>query len=331
MIDALSSEQRGFTLDSLHGARNQVVMASDCTVFRRRSALYRTVLACALTAGCNSLLDNVEHDVALGDAAAIPSSRDAGPDGITGATDSAADDSAANESGVADWDAQDTDALTPIVDAGSETGGGDGDGPPIAFVQVASHDTKTSVTTVHVPYSGAQHAGDFDIVVVGWTDPTNSIRSVSDSAGNAYTLAAPLSSTSGVALAIYYAAHIAAAASNTVTIDFDIDDFPCITLLEYSGVSQVDQHASGTGSSDTASSGAVVTSVARELLIGAGEPDQNRNEFFATAGAGFNERALTNISGMLVEDSIVSQAGSYTATGGLTNASAWVMQIVTFK
>ena len=307
-------------------------MASDCTVGRERSAFYRTALACVLAAGCNSLLDNAEHDVAPGDAAVFPSSRDAGPDRVSGATDSAATDWDATESGAAEWDADGADAPSAIVDAGAETGGGETDGPPIAFVQVASHDTKTSVTTVHVPYSAAQHAGDLDVVVVGWTDPTNAIRSVSDSAGNAYLLAAPSSSsTSGVALAIYYAANIAGAASNTVTIDFDVDDFPCITLLEYAGVSQVDQHASGAGSSITASSGAVVTSLARELLIGAGEPDQNKNEFFASAGAGFNERALTNISGMLVEDSIVSSTGSYTATGGLTNSSAWVMQIVSFK
>jgi hypothetical protein len=220
------------------------------------------------------------------------------------------------------------------VDAGAAddaSGAGDGGVTPIAFVQVASRDSKNSVTTVSATYSSPQRAGDLNVVVVGWSNPSHGVASISDSAGNSYALAAGPASTSGVALAVYFARGIAGSTSNTLTVDFDSDDFPCLAILEYSGVSQVDQSAPGTGSGDMASTATVTTSTPRELVFGAGEPDQNASANFANAGSGFTKRVITSVSGMTAEDMVVSQVGSYAASGTLDSSSGWVMQVVTFK
>jgi hypothetical protein len=229
----------------------------------------------------------------------------------------------------------DQDGSGVTVDAPSTTDGagdtGDGSVTPIEFVQVASSDSQNPVTTVSATYPRPQRAGDFDVVVVGWSDASHAVASIADTAGNSYALAAAPVSTSGVALAVYFARGISASTSDTVTVDFDSADVLCLAILEYSGVSQVDQSAPGTGSGAMASTGTVTTSAARELVFGAGEPDQNATANFATAGSGFTKRAITSISGMIAEDMIVSQPGSYSASGTLDVSSGWVMQVVTFK
>jgi hypothetical protein len=273
-------------------------------------------------AGCNSLLGNSEHGVAPDDASTIHSV-DGGSVGDSGSSET--------DAGVGERDAQRADAQEGTSDGGTDADEDDGALPPIEFVQVADYDSKSSAATASVTYSSPQQAGDLDVVVVGWSDPSHTIRAISDKAGNSYALAAAQASTTGATLAIYFAANIAGAASNTVTVDLDGSDYPCVAILEYSGVTQVDRTAMGTGSSNTASTATVMTSLPRELVFGAGEPDQNGTTNFASAGAGFNERIITGISGMLAEDAITSEAGTYAATAGLTSVSPWVMQVVTFK
>lgn len=290
-------------------------------------ALSKILIGCIVITGCNSVLANTEHDFAAADA----SSRrgDAGVDAHVGGGSLGDDDAS-----VDDRDVQTEDApvgVAPDADEGDVDVGDGGAAAPIAFVQVASRDTKNHTTTVSVDYSKPQRSGDLAVVVVGWSDPKNTVRGVADSAGNTYRLAAPAESTSGVALAIYYAVPIVAASVNTVTVDMDNDDYPCVAIAEYSGVTALDQTVAASGSSSDTSSGAVTTAFARELLLGAGEPDQNGNEDFTSAGSGFDERVITSVSGMLVEDRIVSQTGSYAATGSLSAHSGWVMQIATFR
>jgi hypothetical protein len=74
-----------------------------------------------------------------------------------------------------------------------------------------------------------------------------------------------------------------------------------------------------------------MTSAARELVFGAGEPDQNASAHFANAGSGFTQRVITPVSGMIAEDMVVSQVGSYAASGTLDSPSGWGMLVVTFK
>jgi hypothetical protein len=73
---------------------------------------------------------------------------------------------------------------------------------PPAFVQVNAATPQTSQSSVAVTYTRAQVAGDTNIVAIGWNNTTSTITSVTDSAGNAYQLAVPTATGSGVSQAI---------------------------------------------------------------------------------------------------------------------------------
>jgi hypothetical protein len=94
------------------------------------------------------------------------------------------------------------------------------------------------------------------------------------SAGNAYRLAVPKSSASVISQAIRCASNIkaAAAGANTVTVTFSASTpYVDIRALEYGGLDPVnpfDVGSSGSGNSTSASSGAVTTTAASELIFG---------------------------------------------------------------
>ena len=117
---------------------------------------------------------------------------------------------------------------------------------PPAFVQVKAATPQTSQSSVKVTYSGAQTAGDTNILAIGWNNTTSNITSVSDSAGNAYRLAVGPARGTGVSQAIYYASNIkaAAAGTNTVTVKFNAaTPYVDIRALEYSGLDSVNPAA----------------------------------------------------------------------------------------
>jgi hypothetical protein len=200
------------------------------------------------------------------------------------------------------------------------------------FVQVNSATPQTNQSTVTVPYPKAQGAGDLNVVAVGFNDATSTITSVTDSAGNVYQLAAPLTRGSGMSQAIYYAKNIkaAAAGSNTVTVQFSgAAAFPDVRVAEYSGidsVSPLDTTASATGSGATASSGNLTTSVANEVIFGAGMTAS----MFVGGTNGFTARTITSPDGDIAGDKFVTTAGTYAATASLGSAP-WVMQAVAFR
>ncbi len=80
-----------------------------------------------------------------------------------------------------------------------------------AFVQT----NFTNAASVTVPFTAAQTAGDLNVLVVGWNDTVAKVTSVTDVAGNSYTLAVgPVGVPGTLSQAIYYAKNIAAAAAN---------------------------------------------------------------------------------------------------------------------
>lgn len=66
---------------------------------------------------------------------------------------------------------------------------------PLRFVQVNSATPQTKQSAVSVPFR--QDAGDLNVVAIGFDDSTSTITSVTDTAGNVYQLAAPLTRGSG--------------------------------------------------------------------------------------------------------------------------------------
>jgi hypothetical protein len=152
---------------------------------------------------------------------------------------------------------------------------------------------------------------------------------ISDLSGSSYAVAVPpaASSSYSVGVAVYFAKNIPAAASNQVTVHFNGPTLGAsVIVLEYSGVSTLDQVGEASGASASASSGPVTTTAANELVIGAGNPHQT----FTSAGSGFTERVLTMPTSVFAEDMIVSQTGTYAATA-VAASGGWVMVAATFK
>ncbi|MCV7071961.1 PQQ-dependent sugar dehydrogenase, partial [Mycobacterium rufum] len=202
-----------------------------------------------------------------------------------------------------------------------------------AFVQVAAATPQTAQASVAVTYTAAQIAGDTNVLAIGWNNATSTITSVTDSAGNAYRLASPTARGSGISQAIYYASGIkgTAAGTNTVTVVFNTaTPYVDIRALEYSGLDPVnpfDRTASATGTGTAASSGAVTTTAANELIFAAGMT----TGAFSGPGTGFSSRIITTPDADIAQDRVVSATGSYGATAALSGSAPWLLQVATFK
>jgi hypothetical protein len=206
--------------------------------------------------------------------------------------------------------------------------------PGAHFVQVNSATPQTNQTTVTVPYLQAQGAADLNVVAVGFNNSTSTITSVTDSAGNVYQLADPLTSSSGFSQAIYYAKNIkaATAGSNVVKVLFsNAVPYPDIRVAEYSGLdpaSPLDTAASAAGTGAAASSGNLTTSGAGELIFGAG---YTSGVFLGGTNNGFTSRIITPMDSDIAGDKSAATPGTYTATANLSYAAIWVMQAAAFR
>jgi hypothetical protein len=204
----------------------------------------------------------------------------------------------------------------------------------ITYVQGNYATPQTSKTTVNVPFTAAQSAGDLNVVVVGWNDSTATVSTVKDTLNNSYILAVGPTVQAGVASqSIYYAKNIAGAAAgaNTVTVTFaSAAAYPDIRILEYKGAdlaNPVDVTAASSGNSATSSSGAVTTTNATDLLFGA-----NLVQSVTTGpGSGFTKRLLTQPDADIAEDRAVTATGSYSASAPISPSDPWIMQMVAFR
>ncbi len=183
---------------------------------------------------------------------------------------------------------------------------------------------QTPQTSVTVPYSSAQTAGDLNVVVVGWNDSATHVGSLKDSKGNVYRLAVGPTVTGALSQSIYYAKNIAAAsaAANVVTLNFSGSaSYPDIRILEYSGidtVNPVDTFAGAIGNGAASTNVTLQTTAATDLLVAANTVQSSSN-----AGSGFTLRLKTSPDGDIVEDKTATTAGSYSASATLTSTQ-WV-------
>jgi hypothetical protein len=203
----------------------------------------------------------------------------------------------------------------------------------ITYVQGSYATPQSPQTSVNVTFPQAQAAGDLNVVVVGWSDSTATVSSVTDTSHNTYTLAVGPTIQSGVASqSIYYAKNIAAAAADTniVAVTFSAAAvYPDIRTLEYTGADQntpVDATAASSGNSATSSSGSATTTNATDLLFGA-----NLVQTATTGpGTGFTTRLLTSPDADIAEDEMVATVGSYSATAAVASGQ-WIMQMIAFR
>ncbi len=210
-------------------------------------------------------------------------------------------------------------------------------GPPpsVAFVQGTYNAPQGNAPSVAATFTGAQAAGDLNIVVIGWNDTTATVKTVTDSKGNAYTLAAGPTQLSGIATqSIYYAKSIAGAAANAnkVTVAFNGSAaYPDLRILEYSGApatNPIDAVGGASGTSATASATlTTATTNANDLILAA--------DYIQTTtpgpGSGFTTRMISQPDSDLVEDKNVTATGTYTGTAPQSGSGYWVMQVVAIK
>ena len=202
------------------------------------------------------------------------------------------------------------------------------------FIQSNYAIPQTPQTTVTVPYTAAQTAGNLNVVVVGWADSLAQVISVTDTRGNVYQLAVGPTLQGQASQSIYYAKNIvgATAGGNSAVVTFSPAAAapPDIRILEYSGidpVSPLDVAVGASSNGATSNSGVVTTTNASDLLIGANDVATSTSG----PGAGFTQRILTSPNGDIVRDRIVTATGSYSATAPLGSAGGWVMQMVAFR
>jgi hypothetical protein len=200
------------------------------------------------------------------------------------------------------------------------------------FVQ-SGYSTPSSQSIVTVRYAGSQAAGGLNVVVVGWGDTTTIVNSVTDSVGNAYTLAVgPTKYSKTLSQSIYYAKNIlGASAGNVVSVKFSrTTPYPDVRILQYSGLdtaNPLDVTTSAIGTGSICDSGLLNTTGPARMLVAANMVTDHTS----TAGVGFTMRAITNPDGNGAEDRIVTSTGSYSATAGLNQRCDWVMQMVAFR
>lgn len=201
----------------------------------------------------------------------------------------------------------------------------------ISYLQGNYAVPQTPQSVVNVAFAGAQTAGSLNVVVIGWDDATSQVVSVTDNRGNTYLPALATTVQPGVqSQVIYYAANIVAAPSNTVTVTFTgAVPYPDVRIAEYRGIDtaaplDVAKGASGTGTA--ADSGSVSTTVASTLLVGASYV----SSVTTAAGSGFTSRMITSPNGSILEDSVVSAVGSYSATA-TTGGGNWIMLMAAFR
>ncbi len=203
------------------------------------------------------------------------------------------------------------------------------------FVQSNSSTPTAPQSQVTVPFKSSQTVGNLNVVVVGWNDASAQVLSLTDSQGNIYQLAVGptvLTDSPAISQSIYYAKNISAATAgaNTVTLTFTkAAGYPDVRIMEYSGidpVTPVDVVVGATGNSVTSASSAVITKNALDLLVGA----NTVWTVTGSPGSGFIQRMITS-DGDIVEDRVVTAAGSYSASANLNSSGAWIMQMVAFR
>jgi hypothetical protein len=205
-----------------------------------------------------------------------------------------------------------------------------------AYVQGNYAAPQTPQTTITVPYTAAQKAGDLNVVIVGWNDSTTQLTGLGDSVGNIYQLAVGptvLAGTPGLSQVIVFASNIsgASAGANAVTLTFNAAaTYPDVRILEYSGISSsgsLDVATASTGNSASSNSGSVTTTNAADLLVGVNIVWSGTSG----PGSGWTQRIMTSPDGDIVEDQVVTATGSYIASAPLVSGGPWIMQMAAFR
>jgi hypothetical protein len=212
---------------------------------------------------------------------------------------------------------------------------------------IGSAQSKTAGTSLAVTTNAAVASGD-DIIVAFAADPSATVSSVSDSAGNTYNQAVDVSNSGDVRTYIFAAYNVNALSSgSTITINHASVSARAAVVSAFRGLANsavLDQTHTGTGSSTSPTSGATSTTTqADELLIGAIGMEGPNVDNPGTWSNSFTDglRLGTSFGSSSGDDTdvtasmgwrIVGATGAYTAAkSGLATSRDWAAAIATFK
>ena len=202
----------------------------------------------------------------------------------------------------------------------------------VTYVQSNSV-TPGSQSIVTATFAGAQTASDLNLVFIGWEYATAQISSVTDTSGNVYVLANSHVFPGIGQQVAYYAKNIAAAGpgANTVQVVFTAAvPYPDLRIVEYSGldlVNPLDVAVGSHGRSTLTTSGLATTTHASDLLVGS----NYTNHATTGPGAPYTQRLIDHY-GEIIEDAVVTAAGSYSATAPQAPRATWyIMQMLALR
>jgi hypothetical protein len=190
--------------------------------------------------------------------------------------------------------------------------------------------------TVQATYLGSQHAGDLDVVIIGWKDATDTILGVEDTSHNRYFLAVGPTVTApptpSVTQAMYYAAGIAGASpsSNIVTVTFAAaPTTPDVRILEYTGIvtsDPVDATGANSASASDTDVSVDVTTTTPDLIVAA----TTGSTGCTTIVGSYRVRVIDNLSNS-AQDTDAITPGVYTTGCVPVSEQESVAQAVAFR
>ena len=212
----------------------------------------------------------------------------------------------------------------------------------VTYIQGVSAANDAYLPDVSASFPANTAAGDLIVVAVSWDTSGGAQPSVSDSQGNAYSLATTGNdNTSQQGLAIFYAPNIKGGADK-VTLGLSVSAaYLRLNIQEYAGAATTNpvdvtaQHidTNGTSTANGVTSSSAVTSATGDLIFGAVIGD-SANHTTVTAGTGFTRRVAAHngsVDPLASEDQIQSKAGSAAATFTFSTAGSYQAQTVAFK
>ena len=166
-------------------------------------------------------------------------------------------------------------------------------------------------------------------------DSTSVMFSVVDTAGNTYTRAVgPTTYTVDLSQSIYYAAGIKAAATNKITVTFNVNAAsrpicaPPSTAALSTHDSPLDVTATASGQIHRRQQRRRDHEEPVRAALRRGHDDRHLHR----RGLGLHHVLIVTTNGNLMEDEIVSTTGSYAATGTQSRLRRkWVMQLAAFQ
>lgn len=193
----------------------------------------------------------------------------------------------------------------------------------IAFIEGQVIDNGTGIATTPA-FTNAFAVGQLAVVTIAFDGGANTTTSVTDNATtpNTYTLISGSSVGNGTTmyLATYWAKITTAKASPTVTVNYNSATTNADVCVQYFngfvGTPTLDQSKStvNTTSTTVTSGASSATTVAAELVVGAGVYISTATTF--TLGAGYTNLTANNIAARAVamESKVVAATGAQTAT-----------------